>query len=217
MNIMRQWVLVFHIHKILIFNCLQYNKKKNRNSQYLATGIFFALFKAVWNRSTRRGVPHKKLLKEKKMKRLSMNHNEKGFTLIELMIVIAIIGILAAIAIPNFISYRDKSFCSAAESDANSIAGGLADYFAIPANISYATVAYTAAQMPFAGSNPINLTGANRASVTQSIGVTGNTYTIMVEDTGGRCPQNYMAPGSPVNGEGWKWLTAGTSYFQKVL
>ena len=61
-----------------------------------------------------------------------IKRNQKGFTLIELMIVIAIIGILAAIAIPNFIDYRNKSFCSRAESDANSIAAALADYFSIP-------------------------------------------------------------------------------------
>ncbi len=42
---------------------------------------------------------------------------EKGFTLIELMIVIAIIGILAAIAIPQFSAYRAKAFNAAALSD----------------------------------------------------------------------------------------------------
>ena len=45
--------------------------------------------------------------------------NQKGFTLIELMIVIAIIGILSAIAIPNFLSYRQKGKDSAAKSEAS--------------------------------------------------------------------------------------------------
>jgi len=58
------------------------------------------------------------------------NRNQKGFTLIELMIVVAIIGILAAIAIPQFASYRMKAQDSAAKSALKNLATAQENYYA---------------------------------------------------------------------------------------
>ena len=56
--------------------------------------------------------------------------NRKGFTLIELMIVVAIIGILAAIAIPNFLRFQAKSKQSEAKELLSTVYTAEESYFA---------------------------------------------------------------------------------------
>jgi len=61
-------------------------------------------------------------------KMLTIKKNQKGFTLVELLIVVVILGILAAVAIPRFLTTRDKSQQRACQSNLSAINGAIEEY-----------------------------------------------------------------------------------------
>lgn len=116
-------------------------------------------------------------------------HYAKGFTFIELMIVIAIIGIIVAVGVPSFIAFRNKPFCTQAEHDAASIAAAVGDYYSDPNHTGLVTVG--------------DLAGLGTISGTISGSV--SAIVITVTDPGG-CPRDntyqITIPGDPST-DGW--------------
>jgi prepilin-type N-terminal cleavage/methylation domain-containing protein len=92
---------------------------------------------------------------------------KKGFTLIELMIVIAIIGILAAIAIPQFAAYRTRGFNATSEADLRNLITAQEAYFAD--KMTYADTTANLTVYGYTASNNTSATVAGASSTSYSM------------------------------------------------
>jgi type IV pilus assembly protein PilA len=121
-------------------------------------------------------------------------NKDEGFTLIELMVVVLIIAILVAIAIPTFLGQRKNAQDSAAKSNVRNALATEKAYFSV-------NQAFTATAADLAAIEP-NLFGTGADPVSVAIGTGGVSVCLTQQSDGG----DYFSV--------WDGTTAGTVYRQ---
>ena len=134
-----------------------------------------------------------------------MKHSQKGFTLIELMIVVAIIGILAAIAVPAYQDYTIRSRVS--ESASLSGATRLAMDIAYSEGYSLATIPTTPASLN------LSVAASYTSKYVTSVGYLAGVVTVQLKtDSSLGTASNMTVVYSPIaRGGNLEWVVAGSS------
>ena len=139
-------------------------------------------------------------------RKMKISKNSKGFTLIEIMIVVAVIGILAAIAIPNFLNLKDKAIWGTARANLEVVRTSLAAYSANSnqnryplGTLDFAAFRSAVPKANLPASEPLaklragtfSYTSADGSTFTVSVSADNRAYDLMVASPNGITPDTY--------------------------